>query len=322
MKKKECVPIFLIHCFCIAALAQAPKVDDDLQRRLEGLASTHRGKVALFAKHLKTGATVGLEADAVLGTASLIKVALMVETFAQVQTGKHRFDELITMKAEDRVGGSGVLQFLHPGLQVTLEDAVVLMMIESDNTATNLVIDQVPLEAVNKRLAALGLKNTYFYKKVFKPSAGEMPPDQKKFGLGKTTPREISAIFEGIERCRAGEAKEWWVTDQKMGERMVAIMKDQQYPNMLPHYLSRGMGAGAPSVADKLGRLDETRIDAGIVYTRTGPIVMAIFTYDNEDKSWSVENEGELMVGKLARMIVDAWSPASQEKGPAGGGSR
>ena len=85
----------------------------------------------------------------------------------------------MVFKPADRVIGSGLLQYLHAPLELTLEDALVLMMIESDNTATNLVIDQVGLANVNARGKTLGLVNTWLYKKVYQPSEGPMPADQK-----------------------------------------------------------------------------------------------------------------------------------------------
>ena len=75
-------------------------------------------------------------------------------------------------------------------------DTVVLMMTLSDNTATNLVIDQVTIPAINARISALGLKDTYLYKKVYKPPQGPMPSDQKK--LSRAIPSDGSSFTNGI----------------------------------------------------------------------------------------------------------------------------
>ena len=135
----------------------------------------------------------------------MIKLPIMVEAFAQVKAGKRSLGDKIVLQEAEKVPGSGILQFLRAGAQITLEDAIVLMMILSDNTSTNLVIDQVGIPAVNARAAAMELKSTYLYKKVYRKAEGPMPEDQKQFGLGKTTAREMAAVLESIERCDLGE---------------------------------------------------------------------------------------------------------------------
>jgi beta-lactamase class A len=175
-----------------------------LQQQLEGMIRDFDGHVGLFAKDLKTGRTVAINADEPTQTASVIKLALMLETFAEVKQGKIKLEDALPLEKSNQVQGSGILQFLHPGLNTNVEDCVVLMIDLSDNTATNQLIDKVPLANVNARLAAMGLKNTYFYKKVFRPADGPQPPDQKNFGLGKTTAREMAELMESIERCDLG----------------------------------------------------------------------------------------------------------------------
>jgi len=283
----------------------------DLQKQLQEMAQRHQGKVALWAKSLKTGATVELNADEPVKTASVIKLPIMVEAFVQMKAGKRKLDEPVVLRADDKVQGSGLLQFLHSGLELTLEDGIVLMMTTSDNTATNLVLDKVTIPAVNARIAAMKLKHTYLYKKVYKPPQGPMPADQKNFGLGKTTAREMGEVLESIERCDLG--------DTPLCRRMVEIMKNQQYRNMIPHYLETADTTEKPSaIADKIGMLDEVRNDVALVYTKAGPIVISAFTYDNQDQSWSPENEAELLIGRMAKAIVQAWSPKGLKATEAG----
>jgi beta-lactamase class A len=236
-------------------------------------------------------------------TASVIKLAIFVEAFHDIKDGKKSLADKVTYKPEDKVVGSGILQFLHAPLDLTLEDVLVLMMIESDNTATNLMIDQVGLANVNKRIASLGLKDTYLYKKVYKPAEGPMPADQKIYGLGKTTAREMAAVMESIDKCEVG--------DPKLCAKMIDIMKGQQYRNMIPHYLEAELDTSETptAIADKLGMLDAVRNDVGIVYTKNGPIVISAFTYNNKDQRWIFENEGELLIAHMAKAIVEAWSP-------------
>ena len=195
-----------------------------------------------------------------------------------------------------------MLPFLHSGLELTLEDAIVLMIIRSDNTATNLVIDEVTIPAVNARLATMGLKNTYLYKKVFKPPEGPVPADQKQFGLGKTTAREMAAVMESIERCDLGDAA--------LCRRMIEILKNQQDRSMIPHHLETVDTSEEPStIANKTGALDDVRNDVALVETAGGPIVISAFTYDNQDQRWNSDNEAELLIARMAQAIVQAWAP-------------
>ncbi len=144
----------------------------DLQKQLDGMAAAYHGKLALFAKNLKTGETVAIRADEPVQTASVIKLPIMLEAMYQVRAGKHRLDERLRLTEGNQVAGSGVMMLLDPGLQPTLKDTMTLMIVLSDNTATNVMIDAVGIPAVNARLAAMGLKNTYLYKKVSKPPTG------------------------------------------------------------------------------------------------------------------------------------------------------
>jgi beta-lactamase class A len=200
------------------------KPDASLQRRVEQIAAQHHGKVALFAKQLNTGATVAVNADEVVKTASTIKLAALLEGFYQVKAGKRSLGDKVTLRKEDQVGGSGIFQFLRAPIELTLEDVLTFMVIDSDNTATNLAIDQLGLKNINDRITALGLKNTYFYKKVFKPAEGPMPADQKIYGLGKTTAREIGEMLVSIDRGDLGDAE--------LSNKMLSILtvyRDQRY---------------------------------------------------------------------------------------------
>lgn len=287
----------------------------DLQKQLEAVAAKHEGKVALYAKNLRTGDAVAIDAEVPVKTASVIKLPLMVEAFRQVKAGKIKLSDPIELTKDNQVPGSGVLAFMQPGLKLTLEDAISMMMMLSDNTATNMVIDAVGLKPTNEWLASKGLKNTYFYKKVYKKAEGPMPPDQKQFGLGKTTAKEMAQVVESVTKCELG--------DKSLCDKMIYIMRNQQYRAMIPRYLETvDTSEELSGVADKIGALDEVRADVGAVFTRQGPIVISAFTYDNKDQSWTPENQAEILIGRMARMILDEWAPkgvATGEKDPLAG---
>jgi len=289
----------------------------DLQKQLNKMAAHFHGKVGLYAINMQTGETVALHPDQPVATASVIKLPIMVEVFAEVAAGKRSLRDKLVLTKDNQVPGSGILAQLQPGLPLTLYDTVVLMMDLSDNTATNMIIDEIGIAPVNARITSMGLKDTYLYKKVFKPAEGIMPPDQQKFGLGKTTAREMAEVMESIEGCAAGakppsHAPANWngINDPGLCRQMIEIMRNQQYRNMIPHYLETiDTSDQGSAIADKIGDLDDVRNDVALVYSKAGPIVISAFTYDNKDQTWIAENEAEQLIAHMAKMIVDTWSP-------------
>lgn len=289
----------VVLVLCSSALAAN---DAALQVRIQAMAAQHQGKVAVFATNLKTGEVLAINPDQPVPTASVIKLPILVEAMRQVKTGQHRLDEKITLDKDNVVQGSGVLQFFDLPLTITLKDALTFMIIESDNTATNMVIDQVGIENVNDNIARMGLKDTYLYKKVYKPATGPMPADQKKFGLGKTTPREMAKVMESVVNCD--------LHDQKLCDVMLYMLRNQQYRNMVPHFIETSdTSEGLSLIGNKTGSLDAVRNDVAVIYSKNGAIVISAFTYDNQDQSWNNDNAAELLIAHIAKSIVEAWSP-------------
>lgn len=296
----------------------APTSDAALDSQLRLLAAAHHGKVALYATQLNTGRTVGLDPDAVVQTASVIKLTILFEAMEQVRAGKAHWDDKITLQSGDAVSGSGLLLFLDTPHTLTLKDILTFMIVMSDNTATNLAIDKIGLDAVNTRIAWLGLKNTHLYKKIGKPATEPMPADQPQYGLGKTTPAEMAEVMERIGLCalddpgrlRLGSAKPLSVNDAAICGVAMKMLRNQFYRDTIPRYLEKldatETGSGT---ASKTGSLNAVRADVAIVAGKSGPMVLSIFTYDNADTGWTADNEGELTIAKLAKAIVEAWSP-------------
>jgi beta-lactamase class A len=304
--------LLVVLPMALRAQAIASKPDDALTRRVQAIAAEHHGDVALFAVDLQTHATVELNADTPVQTASVIKLGILYEAMEQVRAGKVHWDDKITLRKEDQVQGSGVLLFFDTPLPLTLKDVLTMMVVMSDNSASNLAMDHIGIANVDKRLALLGLKDTYLYKKIFTPvpPGVTMPADQKKFGLGKTTAREMAALMVKIATCdlatpeapaAAGDAAICRVT-----QRMLHL---QFYRNAIPRYLDGMPGATGDSIANKTGSLNAVRNDVAAVSTKSGMVVISCFTYNNKDQSWGAEQEGEITIAKIAREIVKSWSP-------------
>ena len=290
--------------------------DMALQQRLAAMVKTHDGGVTLYAKQLRSQQTVELDASKPVQTASVIKLAILYEAMEQIRAGKSRWDDKIVLKTGDAVSGSGVLQFLDSPTTLSLKDILTMMVVVSDNTATNLAIDHLGLGAVDDRLVQLGLPNTYLYKKIGKPSAAPMPADQTRFGLGKTTAQEMEMLMERIALCQldpvssASHPAPLAEKDAAICDVALTMLRNQFYREMIPRYLdSLDPTETGVGVANKTGSLDAVRDDVAIISGKNGPIVLSIFTYNNADHGWTVDNSAELLIAKLAKEIVKTWSP-------------
>jgi beta-lactamase class A len=272
-----------------AQTSAAPALD----ARVRAEIAPFKGKVSLFAKNLDTGETYSFNGDERVRTASTIKVAVMIEVFARVAEGRAKWtDELVLTKAA-RYGGSGVLPELADGLRLTLRDCVNLMMVVSDNTATNMVLDYLTTDAVNARMNSLGFKDTRIMRRI--GGGGESKegkePDNKRFGLGATTPHEMVLILEKLD---AGE-----IVNKAASKEMIDLMKREQ--------VRFAIGRTIPEVpmASKYGALDALRSCVAIVYSKQGKIAIAITVDDMPEVMWSVDNPGYLLMSRLSLILVD-----------------
>ena len=177
--------------------AQQPTFQEDpqLDRQLQSIAAAHHGHVALYAHNLKTGQTASLDPDLPVKTASVIKMGILLDAAEQIRAGQASLAEKLVLMHENQVAGSGVLGQLTAPLALTLGDILHLMVVLSDNTATNVAIDRLGLAHINATLRAAGLTQTVLYKKIYVPAQGPMPADQPRFGLGKTTAHEMASIM-------------------------------------------------------------------------------------------------------------------------------
>jgi beta-lactamase class A len=276
-----------------------------LQTQLASMTAAYSGSVALYAIDLKSGKTVGLNADTPVQTASVIKLAILFEALKEIQDGRKHWNDQLTLTKANQVEGSGVLALFDTPLTLTLKDALTMMVVVSDNTGTNVVIDDLGLQSIDDRIQWMGLQNTWLYRKVFLPASGPMPADQPKFGLGKTTATEMAQIVQRFADCNLnapGATAAPTPGDRALCDVALNMLKNQTDRDAIPRYL------GDATTATKSGALDAVRNDVGIVYAKNGPIVISAFTYNNEDQSWTPDNGGQLLIGRMSRAIVDAWN--------------
>lgn len=312
--------ILIVALLCSSASlvrSQQPalKEDTQLDRQLQSIAAAHRGMVALYAHNLKTSETASIEPDEPVQTASTIKMGILLDAAEQIRAGKASFDEKLVLTKENQVQGSGVLGQLTAPLTLTLRDFLHLMVVLSDNTATNVMIDRLGIAHINATLVAAGLEQTALYKKVYVPATGPLPPDQPKFGLGKTTAREMASLMERFAECRlsldgTGPNSGALPGDGPICGAILHMLREQQDRDDLPRYLEAlDTSEHGSAIANKTGALDRVRNDVALIATKNGPVVIAGFTWANEDQRWTGDNEAQKTLGKLAEAIVTRWSP-------------
>ncbi|HJZ55674.1 MAG TPA: serine hydrolase, partial [Gemmataceae bacterium] len=215
--------------------------------------------------------------------------------------GKVKLDTVLTLKKEDKVQGSGVLTYhFSDGATFPLKDAVRLMIVYSDNTATNMVLDQIGLPSTNARMAKLGLKNTKINAKVFRADTRIDQEFGKKYGLGSTTAREMVQLLELIE---AGE-----VVSPEACQEMLGHLKACDDKEKMTRFLPAGT-----VVAHKTGSVDASKTDAGIIYTKAGPVALCVLTDENKDQRWAADNEAQVLIGKIAKAVYDHFTPAEKK---------
>ncbi|MGD0891108.1 MAG: serine hydrolase [Terracidiphilus sp.] len=295
----------------------APQEDLELDGQLLAIAQAHHGHVSLYAHNLKTGKTASLDPDLPVKTASVIKLGVLLDAAEQIRAGQASLSEKLTLTHENQVPGSGVIGQLTAPLTLTLGDTLHLMVVLSDNTATNLAIDRLGLAHINATIRTAGLKQTVLYKKVYKPAEGPMPADQPQFGLGKTTAREIASIMERFAECRLSlDGSAPLPGDGPLCGALLHMLRSQQDRDSLPRYLEAlDTSEHGSAIANKTGALDAVRNDVALIATKNGPVVIAAFTWDNADQRWTGDNEAEQTLGKLGKAIVDRWSPAGLDAG-------
>lgn len=262
--------------------------------QLNAEAATFSGRFGLAAQAVDADTPILFQAEEIFPTASVIKLAVVAEYLAQVEAGHLSPAELITLDAADKVGGAGVLLDLQPGLTLTLQDLAMLTITLSDNTASNLLIKTVGgLAPVNARLASLGMPQTTLGRLFIFDS----PADNTG------SPADFLTFLLALARGQ--------MVSPAASRQLLAMMERQQYTSYIPRYLPFHPFAAeyglpqAVNVANKVGMLPGVVNDAALLTTPTNRYALVIFSRDCADYRPDPDNEGALLVARLAKMVYD-----------------
>ena len=296
----------MIEAILSLALALAAPAPAAIEARIAERLRAFPGVMGVAVTHLGTGETIAVNADMRFPTASAIKTAILVEAYQQIADGKLRKDQLVTLPEDVKVGGSGVLHSMRAGSQWSVGDLLYLMIALSDNTATNLVVGLVGTKNVVARMDALGLKETRLYRPTFRGGHPDVFPDEERdYGLGSSTPRETAKLMELIARGKA--------VSPDASSEMKALLGKQQDHDMIPRLLPTDgtveffgkSGTDEEKLPDASGRKGAVRVDSGIVTTKSGSWVIAIYARRVKDDRWSVDNDALKTGADVSRMVYD-----------------
>jgi beta-lactamase class A len=273
--------LFLTLASPAGAAGKEAVLMDKLRARVEAVDRGLDGVLGVAVKDLKSGATVTLRPDEVFPQASSIKLAVLYELFRQAEEGRVDLAE-VTRPGLPRVGGDGVLHMLGDRVSLTWRDLAVLMMGWSDNDATNVLIDRVGMDAVNRRLDTLELPRTRLQRRM-------MDLDAARRGLENvSTPAEMLRLAEALYRgAGLSPARAKDLLD------VAAVEKDSPFRVPLPAGLR---------VADKPGSLEGVRCVTAIVDLPGRPYAATIMTtYLRRDE------DGEAAIREISAAIYQTF---------------
>lgn len=267
-----------------------------LENRIRAEIASYDGHMSVYADDLH-GNVIALAPDALFETASTIKTYILAALFDAVERGTARLDDMLTYRPEHFVDGSGVFRDLEFGTQMSAKNVATLMIIISDNIATNIMIDYLGQDNINACIARMGFTDTVLHN----------PINFTKYSrLGTTSPRDYGRIFAQIAR---GE-----LVSKAACRQMLAIFKRQHYNSTLtrdfPQYLLDSENTGDEEVlyvASKSGSMNACRNDGGIVHTPYGDYVIVIMTKDFPDKIEYYDHPSSVFGARVSRMLLDQY---------------
>ncbi len=269
---------------------------------IEEICAEFNGRIGVITKNLQTGAETAYNADDTFPAASTVKLPLLAALMQQVTDGEYSLDDPLMLRRADIIGGSGITQFLTPGLTLPIRDWAFLMMSVSDNTATNILIDQVELDYV-----ADWLEEYHFPGIALRHKIDFAALDQDVNHLGTATPRGLNQLMTAVfqQTILTPEAcTEMLRMMHKVGaDRMGRYLPFDPYGDDLPDDEKLHL-------AGKTGSLKGCRVQTAVIWqgageTQRGFSITVMTDGNPAPETWSVDAAGTLMIGRIARAVYD-----------------
>lgn len=293
----------------LASEAQGPREREDaaLARKLRALATGFHGGVGIYARQLRTGASVAIDADSVFPTASMIKVPILITLYDQVRQGKLDLASMQHRPASleyKYVEPTDVVGYMATGDSLPLSELAFLMLTVSDNVASLWIQALVGGgAAVNEWLEAHGFRDT----RVNSRTPGREAA-RSVYGWGQTTPREMSSALVMIREGRAVSQ----AASEAMFRKLTKSYWDDNALSQLPPTVT---------VASKQGFVDRSRSETVLVIAPAGDYVLTVMTKNQADTTYDANNEGHRLIRAVNRAVYEHWNPRDRWR-PGRSGSK
>ena len=264
---------------------EVEKALDEARKVIDRYGAEHGGVAGFYVRDVEKDYGYGIRPDETFFSASVIKVPVMVAVYRKIEAGELSYGDRFATTEEDWAAGAGGLQWEPAGTEQTVEDYLWLMMTQSDNVATNVLVRLVGGPGyVNEVAASMGAENTVLYQKVSSKRAAVPSLDNR------TTPRDITTMLEEMQSGKA-------VKDAGYGEDMIGLMRQ----NELEYWAEGGLPPEV-EMANKGGWIDGVFNDTGIVEYDEGPYTIAILTkYGPEEVAY-----GQPVLTEISRLVWEA----------------
>lgn len=235
---------------------------------------------AFVVENLRTGERASFNQEQKVLSASLIKLLVLAEIIRQIKAGRLDLWQRITVQAEAKVDYS-ILTLLETGNKYSLQDLLTLMIVQSDNTATNILIDMVGMDHINRTCGDLDLPDTVLQRKMMDRNARKV--GHENYTSASDMARFLSLLYRGE------------VFDKASSTYMVEIMKKQLENSMMRLYIP-----DETVIAHKSGELEGIAHEAGIIFHEKGDYVLVVLTWNAVRN-----NEARQTIGQISKLVYD-----------------
>ena len=281
---------------CASSLPTAPGTTAAFDAAVDAGERRCQCRIGVSARHLESGRSYSHDGGADFESASVIKIAVLTEAMAGVKDGRIDLGQRWDLTPENKADGSGVLLMLDAGLEPTWNDLATLMIGPSDNTATNAWITRLSVEAINARMESLGFTHIRLFGTIPWLSQKDAEPSAwKDFRLGTITPDEVARWMGMVAKGELFDA----ATSKQIFDY---LDKDPSRLRIARRFPPSDLWAG------KTGSMSGVRNDSGILRTKKGRFVLAVFTDGSKADGWGPDHPSVLAIADVAKAIVDGWS--------------
>ena len=266
-----------------------------LEKRIEAELKSYDGKLGLYIDDLH-GNVITMNPDEPYETASTIKVYILAALYDAVERGEADLHHMLTCEKRFWIDGSGILGSLEVGTELSVKNVATLMIIVSDNIATNMLIDYLGLEQINACIQKLGCKDTKLH---------NVLDFAKYHQLGTTTPRDYASMFLRIQNRT--------LVSEKASREMWEILSQQHYNSMLvkslPQYYVDPDNYDEQLFwfASKSGSMNACRNDGGIITTPYGSYVIVMLHKEFSDTQYYPDHPATVFGARISRLVFDQY---------------